>query len=108
MIVLIFCAGCTPMTRREQILFTGMVLAQAADYETTRRYIAAGGTETNPLTGDRPSRDTIALFKIGFVGVLYGLGEIWPEHREGFYSLGIVSGGGAAIWNNNLYERWKH
>lgn len=98
--------GCG-MTPREQVLFGGMVGAQFADYYTTTRYLEIGGTEANPILGERPSDGNVALFKVGVTGILYGLGELWPEHREAFYWLGIISGSGAAGWNHYQYERYK-
>ena len=106
-LLLALCGGCGPaMTTREQILFGGMIAAQTADYETTRRYVSAGGTEGNPLMGDRPDADTIALFKAGFVGLLWCLGEVWPEHRKALYWVGIISGGAAAGWNEYQYRKY--
>jgi hypothetical protein len=87
------------MTGREKLLFGTMMAAQLADYETTRHCISAGGRELNPLLGDRPDDEAIALFKIASVGVIYSLGEILPEHREWIYGLGAILGGGAAGYN---------
>lgn len=102
-------AGCgPPMSRGEQIAFGAMIGGQIADYESTRKYISIGGTEANPLLGERPDNDSIALLKIGTVLTLWGLGEIWPEHRVPIYSLGAVSGFGAYAWNDRLYEKYKH
>jgi hypothetical protein len=95
------------MTLREKVLFGGMVAAQAADAETTRRYMGIGGTEANPLLGSRPSDDGVMLFKAGVVAVLWGLGEIWPDGREFFFSVGLISGGAAAGWNDRMYERHR-
>lgn len=107
-LILAFLSGCGgPMARREQWLFGGMIAAQAADGWTTDRYIGIGGTELNPMLGERPDTEAIALLKIGTVVTLWGLGEIWPDHRESFFTLGIVSGGLAAGWNDRLYEKYK-
>ena len=102
---LLFCGGCgPPMTGREKVLFGAMCAAQWADYETTRRCVSAGAQELNPALGDHPSDDSIALFKASVLLAIWGLGEIWPSEREGFYTIGIVSGGSAALWNNYNYE----
>ncbi len=106
-LVVMFATGCEPMTRRQQLLFGGMVAAQAADGWTTNSYIRIGGTELNPLIGERPDTESIALLKIGTVLTLWGLGEVWPEHREGLFTVGIVSGVVAAGWNDRLYEKYK-
>ena len=106
--ILALVAGCSqPMTPREQMLFGGMIAAQAADGWTTARYVAIGGTEANPMMDDRPSDGEIALFKAGFVGVLWLLGEIDPEHREQYYTVGIVSGLLATGWNTHLTQKYK-
>ncbi len=107
-IILYASGGCNrPMTRTEQVLFGGMIAAQAADGWTTDRYIGIGGTELNPMLGERPDTEAIALLKVGTVLTLWGLGEIWPDHREAFFTVGIVSGGVAAGYNDKLYEKYK-
>jgi hypothetical protein len=104
-ILLLVLAGCgRPMTRKEKMLFGVMVAAQAADYETTRRCVAAGASELNPFLDDHPSRDQIALFKLATTGLFWLLGEASPDHREFLYTVGIISGGGAAIWNDNVFD----
>jgi hypothetical protein len=90
------------MSKTEKLLFGSMVAAQCLDYETTRRCVSAGRSELNPLLDDHPSRDQIAVFKIGSVGLLWLLGEMCPEARKFLFSVGIVSGTGAAIWNDSL------
>lgn len=82
-----------------------MVAAQAADYESTRKGLSRGMTELNPILGERPDQGNIALFKLGSVGMLYGLGELFPDHREFIYSLGIITGGAAAV-NNEIGIKW--
>jgi hypothetical protein len=109
-IALILLTGCGPsMTTRQKAMFGLMVGAQWADYETSRRMHfedeSSGFYEQNPLLDDHPSRDELILFKVGTIGLLWGLGEMWPEHREFFYGVGIVSGGSAAGWNDRLYEK---
>ena len=37
-------------------------------------------------------------------GMTDGLGELDPDHRELYYTVGIISGAGNAIRNNHLYE----
>ena len=106
-LILIALAGCTPYTTGDKIAFGAMTLAAWADYETTNRYIGIGGTEANPFLDDRPSRDDVALFKLSGLAVGVLLGEIWPDSREEiFWTLAAVSGG-AAAWNDRLYERYK-
>ncbi len=101
-------SGCArPMTRTEQVLFGGMIAAQAADGWATDRYIGIGGTELNPMLGERPDTEAIALLKVGTVLTLWGMGEVWPDHREAFFTVGIVSGGMAAGYNDKLYEKYK-
>ena len=107
-IILILCAGCgPPMTRREKYLGLAMIAAQAADGWTTDRYIGIGGTELNPLLSERPDTESIALLKIGTVLTLWGLGEVWPEHRETFFAVGTVAGGAAALGNTHLYQKYQ-
>lgn len=100
--------GCSELSSREKVLLAAMLGSQTADCVTTTRYIDIGGTETNPILDDRPHRDQVILFKGGVAALLYGLGEIFPDHREDFYWIGIVSGGGAAAYNQSLYERYRN
>ena len=81
------------MSQQEQMLFVGMVGAQAADGITTSQNVHSGGREYNPLLGSEPNDEEIALFKVAAVGLFRLLGEIWPEHRDMFYTVGIISGG---------------
>jgi hypothetical protein len=100
------------MTGREKVLFGLMIGASACDAYTTIEAVevdSRGGHfhELNPILGRHPDSGNVILFKGVVVGILYGLGEIWPEHREGFYSFGIVSGGAPAVVNHlrNEHER---
>ena len=103
--VLALVAGCGPaMTPKEKLLFGTMCAAQWADYETTRKCISAGAIELNPFMSDRPDKQEVALFKLGVTGLIWGLGEIWPDKREGFYTVGIITAGGAAVWNQHNYD----
>lgn len=101
-LLILLVAGCSPMTHREKWLLGGMVAAQAADAYTTNRGIDMGGNELNPILGDQPDSGNVWLFKGGVIAVIYALGEIWPEHREGLYTVGLVVGGGCAA--SNLYH----
>lgn len=106
--MLALCAGCQPpMTSSEQWLFAGMIAAQAADGWTTDRYISIGGTELNPMLGEKPDTEAIAILKIGTVLTLWGLGELWPDHRKAIFTVGIASGFIAAGHNDKLYEKYK-
>ena len=109
LLLIISLSGCAskPFTAREKLLLGAMVAAQAADAHTTQRYIELGGTELNPILGKRPDAGNIWMFKGIIAGGLYGLGELFPDHREGIYTIGIVCGGGAAVWNTYQYERHK-
>jgi hypothetical protein len=97
MIMMLLCSGCS-----EQVLLGTMIGAQAWDYESTRRVLEAGGTERNPLVGS--SNDNVLFFKIGFTGLLYLCGEIWPEHKEAFYLVGTISGVVCGIHNEGEHK----
>jgi hypothetical protein len=109
----LICGGCgEPMSRREQVMFGAMVAANFADAYTTieaTEVDSRGGHfhEVNPILGQHPDAGNVILFKAGVVGVLWGLGEIWPEKREGLYTIGIVTGGPAAVWNWARNERQR-
>ncbi len=109
-LILLLCAGCgPPLTCREKIMLTTMIVAQGADYETSRRMHMgdpdSGYVELNPWLGNHPSNTDLLVFKLGYTSLLYALGEIWPEHREFFYTIGIISGGVAAGWNDRIYNQ---
>jgi len=107
LVLLLVISGCArPMTVREKVLFGTMIAANLADYETTRRGTGVGFKENNPFLSEHPSQDSIAWLKIGFVGTLWGLGEIWPDGREFFFTIGTITGGVAAGWNDRLYRKY--
>jgi hypothetical protein len=54
---------------------------------------------------DHPSNEEVLFFKIGVTGLLWGLGEVWPEHREFFYIVGIGSGVGVSLSNTYVYHK---
>lgn len=105
------------MTRQQQWAFGLMVGAQFADYETSRRMnfgdIGQHGNnrgafyEKNSILGKRPDDGNIMLFKVGVVSVLWGFGELFPEHRTTIYSIGIVSGVSTAINNKIRYDKYR-
>jgi hypothetical protein len=106
LILILSVSGCG-LNGREQLAFGSMIAGQAADYCTTVRNLRAGASEQNPILGDRPSDDTVLLFRVAVVGAMIGLGELNPEYREFWYWLGGISGGGAAIYNHIQYEEHK-
>jgi hypothetical protein len=88
-----------------------MVASQMYDGETTRRAINAttpGGVyvfeERNIFMDDHPSNDEIWFSRAAVVGLLWGLGEIFPDGREMFFTIGIGSGVVAGIHNDHIYR----
>ncbi len=80
--LLVLCTGCGPaMTGNERLLFTTMVASN----------VASGATSTGNQS---------MSINIGAIGVLWGLGEIFPERREIFYGFGTVVGI-AGVANNS-------
>jgi hypothetical protein len=114
------CSGCEPYTKTQKIMLGGMVLANFLDYKTSERLHMEDDdgkiigdrivtfSERNFLLDDHPSRDQIALLKLGFVGLMLALGEIDPENgsRELFYGIGIGVGGAGAYHNNEMYNKY--
>jgi hypothetical protein len=87
-----------------------MLGAQVADAYTTieaTEVDSRGGHfhELNPILGEHPDAGNVIIFKAAAAGALYGLGELFPDGREGLYTIGIVSGGGAAAWNWTRNEK---
>ena len=106
--IMTLCAGCEPMTVRQKWLFGGMCMAQWADYESTRKGHLEDEdgpwSEASPFLDDHPSRDQVFLLKAAAVAFFWGLGELDPDHRELYYTVGIISGAGHAIRNDHMYE----
>lgn len=117
--LLVLATGCgPPMTKRQKIMFGAMIAANVWDYESTRRlhvedddgkiygdYVVTF-SERNPFLDDHPSRDQVALLKIGFVATLWGLGEIWPDGREFFFAIGAGVGAGGGYSNDRMYDKY--
>ena len=106
-IPILLVAGCSPLTPKEQFLLAGMIAANAADAYTTIQYLDIGGTEANPILGENPSDTSVIMFKGIFTATLYVLGELHPECRETYYTIGMIMGGGAALWNESQYQRYR-
>lgn len=106
-VALVGLSGCAPMSRKKKAGLGLLFIAQGLDGLTTLDYLRVGGTEANLFLDDRPSRDQVWLFKGLVTLTLYGLGEIFEDDWEFFYGIGIISGAGAAAYNNHLYEKWK-
>jgi len=76
-----------------------MVAGQCSDFATTEWGLDHGYVEANPLVGEHPTDTQIALFKLGSIGVFWGLGELFPDKREEIFKLGAIVGFGAAGYN---------
>lgn len=101
------CANTRPYTKEEKFLFGTMVAANLADWYTTKRILDKGGREFNPILGDHPSNEEVFIFKAGVVGLFYGLGELFPEHRKIFLLIGTIAGAGPAAHNYYVLEKHK-
>lgn len=76
----------------ERILLGCVIAGQAGDYITTKNKLDKGGREINPLIGSHPSNETLLLIKAGTIGIVYGLGQLFPSHRKKIYALGCGLG----------------
>ena len=106
-ITTIFLTGCTSMTRKEKMLFSGVIAAHSLDALSTARHVRAGGRELNPILGDYPNNEGIILFKGAVIGGYYLLGDIFPNDREGIYTIGIITGLVPAAYNQYLWDHDK-
>jgi hypothetical protein len=98
------------MSVREKWLFGVMLAANAADAYTTieaTEVDSRGGHfhEMNPILGKHPDSGNVILFKALVIVFCWGLGELWPEHREGIYLIGTLPSGIAATSNWIKNER---
>jgi hypothetical protein len=103
-LIFVLLCGCH-YTPRERKQFGMFVAASLADAYTTDRNISAGAEELNPIMDDRPSRDEIILFKGAAIGLVYLLGEIFPEQREGLLLAATTWGFIGAGWNEYQWQR---
>ena len=95
-------------TRMNKITLGTMIAAQVADGITTDRGIKAGAIERNPILGDKPSTESIALFTVTAISFKWLLGHIMPpEYRNWFWGSATVLNTGAAIHNNQVYQDIK-
>jgi len=103
-------SGCSTFrahTQSEKNWFIGAVAGQTADLATTKHAFDKGLKEGNQFTyGKKPNTESIAIGKLGVLGVIYGLGQIDPDNREIYYKIGSIFGFGAAIWNENQIKMY--
>lgn len=107
LIATLLLTGCTPYTTRDKLALGVMIGANIADYSTTIRYVDIGGTEANLMLDDRPSHGNVLTFKAISTCVAVLVGELWPKQREEIFWTTTVISGGAAVWNDRLYEKHK-
>lgn len=74
-----------PYTTWEAILLGTCIMAQGADYYSTKRNLKKGFTESNPFLGEHPRDRTLISFKVGIPLGSYGVGEHYPEYRKEIY-----------------------
>jgi len=98
-LILTGCTAYTPAQKRAFLIYTG---ATAADLITTRQGLQQDCREMNPFLDDRPSDLELISFKAITTGILFGLGEIWPDHREQIWTWAALIQGGASI--NNVIQ----
>ena len=96
--------GCgTPYTPAQKRAFALYTAATAADLITTRQGLQQGCREMNPFLNDRPSDTELVGLKAITTGILYLMGEAWPDRREQIWYTASILTGGAAIWNTTQY-----
>ena len=96
--------GCgTPYTQAEKRAFALYTAGTVADLITTRQGLQQGCREMNFFLDDYPSDRELIAFKGIMTGILWGIGEIFPERREQIWSWAAIVSGGAAIWNSQQY-----
>ena len=98
-LLLITISGCVPYSKADKIAFGVYCGTAAADLITTRQGLQSECVELNPFLDDRPSDMELISFKTGMTGVLWSLGELFPERREQIWYLAALTQGGGAIWN---------
>jgi hypothetical protein len=99
--ILTGCSG-VPYTRGQKIAFGVYAAASVADVVTTRSMLQDGFCERNPFYGERPSDETLMAGNVITMAVLYGLGELWPQQREGIWWSAAAVRGSLAVHNERL------
>ena len=96
--------GCgTPYTPAQKRAFALYTAATAADLITTRQALQQDCRELNPALPEYPSDRDLITFKAITTGILYLMGEAWPDRREQIWYTASILTGGAAIWNTTQY-----
>ena len=88
-----------PNTTGENIWFGAATATAAADIATTQYLFSKGYQEVNPLYGRNPSIERMALVKSAYLGLVYGMGEAFPENRGLLYKIGTIAGAIPTAWN---------
>lgn len=104
LLIVCICAGCSeaPYTGSQKLAMGAYIAAAAADMVTTREMLQRGYEERNPILGRDPTDQTLILSNILAFGLLYGAGELLPEHRETIWWSAAGVRGGLAIHNERL------
>ena len=97
--LLITISGCVPYSKADKIAFGVYCGTAAADLITTRQALQDGCYETNFFLNDYPSDMELISFKVGMTGVLWCIGEIFPDRREQVWYLASIAQGAASVWN---------
>ena len=63
-ISILILSGCAGWTKADKTLLVASMVASYADYHTTTRILDNGGHECNPLMGEHPAREKLAVFFI--------------------------------------------
>lgn len=86
-------------TKKENLWFGAATVAHTAEVATHIYALNNGYRELNPLWGKNPSTEKILLIKTAYLGLTYGLGEAYPEHRSTLYKVSTVAGALPTVWN---------
>ena len=96
--------GCSGIsyTSKEKAALGFYIASSFADFRTTELALDRGARECNPLLDDHPSDFELVTHQVCSLGLVYLLGEIWPEHRMFFYTTFGAGHTIAAIHNDGV------
>ena len=104
LILIVSLAGCSgvPYTSGEKAALGFYIASSFADFRTTELALDRRAKECNPFLNDHPGDFELITHQVCSLGLVYLLGEIWPEYRILFYTTTGTAHTIAAIHNDGV------
>lgn len=95
----LFCGCARSYTENEALAMGMFALSGIAAFKTTETIVDAGGAEITDME--------IVGLQLSEMGILWLLGEIWPDKREALWYSGTIGNMSVSISNYFLYQSIK-